>query len=40
MKGLLLSVLEEQNEISKILKTRQAIALGFVDGDLDVVWSA
>jgi hypothetical protein len=40
MKGLLQSVLEEQNEISKILKTRQAIALGFVDGDLEVVWRA
>jgi hypothetical protein len=40
MKDLLLFVLEEQNEISKILKTRQAIALGFVDGDLEIVWSA
>jgi hypothetical protein len=40
MKLLLQSVLEEQADISNVLKSRQAVALGFVDGDLDVIWSS
>jgi hypothetical protein len=40
MKALLQSVLEEQSGISGVLKSRQAVALGFVDGDLDVIWSS
>lgn len=40
MKALLQSVLEEQAGISKALKSRQAVALGFVDGDLCVIWSS
>jgi len=40
MKALLQSVLDGDSHISNVLKSKQAVALGFVDGDLVLVWSA
>jgi hypothetical protein len=33
------TLLSSDGSISTALKSRQAVALGFVDGDLDVLWS-
>lgn len=37
-RALLLSVLDKPGAISARLKASQAVAIGFVDGDLDVIW--
>lgn len=40
MNALLQSELEHQGGASSVLKSRRAVALGFVDGDLQIVWSS
>lgn len=40
MNALLQFELEHQRGVSSILKSRRALALGFVDGDLQIVWSS
>lgn len=37
MKALVLRALQEGN-VGKILRSRDGVAVGFVDGDLDLVW--
>jgi hypothetical protein len=39
VRGLVDTVLSSQKE-SAVLKSRQAVAIGFVDGDLEVIWHA
>lgn len=37
-RSLVLGVLDKPGAISARLKASQAVAIGFVDGDLDVIW--
>ena len=39
MTSLIQSVLDSNSPESNTLKSRNAVVVGFVDGDLDVVWS-
>ena len=40
MTGLVNLLLESGSSAAMILKSRQATAIGFVDGDLDVIWQS
>jgi hypothetical protein len=37
VKGLVVAAIDEENA-GEVLKTREGIAVGFVDGDLDLIW--
>jgi hypothetical protein len=40
MTALIQSILDGNSPESDTLKSRKAVAVGFVDGDLDVIWSS